>query len=289
MLIVVALLVVLEATARLVYTVHLNVAKPADWFAYVPDLGWDRRPGFKGRDDCNTDRAFDAQGLVASEAARLQQKPAGQFRAVFLGDSNTYGTCAPTEETFVGVANRLVPQAAAINLGVNGYTSYQGYKALLKYGERIRPDLIFVSFNFNDRRLVLRPEEADSEAAFRHLYRSNLIRHFTEVSYLFGAARLVSNWLSPPKDLAATARLGDGYSAEARLDKVRPRVDARAYRENLKSIVQWAKQNGSAVAFIVLGDNPKMTEALKDGVKYFAEKNYDMAIDYLMDSKDDSY
>ena len=278
---VVALLLLVEGGARIAYTVHLNLAKQPDWFAYTADAGWERRPNFDGLDQCEVRRTFDHRGLLAGDAARLQPERKGQFRALFLGDSNTYGFCLETEQTFVEVANRLLPQSPSINLGVTGYTSYQGYKALLKYGELIDPNIIFISFNFNDRRFVLQPEQADSDAAFQRLYSSTLIQTLSEVSYLFWTANFVSNKLSPASPAAS------GFAAALRLDKVRPRVDARGYRENLTRMVQWAKQRGIAVAFILLGDNPSQTSALREGVRQLSEGNYELAIKSLTVAEDD--
>jgi lysophospholipase L1-like esterase len=285
-LIVVALLLVWEGTARIAYTVYLERTKPPDWFVYSPDLGWDRRANFDGPDDCGVDRIFDSRGLVSVEGARLQPKRGEQFRALFLGDSNTYGTCRETDETFVGVANRLLPHVASVNLGVNGYTSHQGYKALLEYGKIVDPDIVFISFNFNDRRFVLRPEQADSDAAFRQLHSSNLIRNLTEVSYLFWTVGYVSSKLdfASPR---ATRMVGAMSAANVRLDQVRPRVDPRGYRENLTKMVQWARQHGAAVAFILLGDNPNLTMQLREGLKSLDEGDLDRAIATLDEAKDD--
>jgi hypothetical protein len=152
LLITIFLLVILEAIARVAYTLHVDTRE--EWFIYTSDMGWDRRPNFNGLDLCGTHRVFDSQGLVSIDATQLQNGGSKQRRVMFLGDSNTYGYCLPTESTFVEVADRLLPQFDLINLGVPGYTSYQGYKQLLKYGELIKPDSIFISFNYNDRRYV---------------------------------------------------------------------------------------------------------------------------------------
>jgi lysophospholipase L1-like esterase len=286
-LIVVALLLLWEGIARIAYTVHLDGAKQPEWFIYSRSLGWDRRAGFQGRDDCGVDRSFDSRGLVSAEAERLRPKGSGQFRALFLGDSNTYGSCRETDETFVGVVNRLLPHVAAVNLGVNGYTSYQGFKALLEHGERVDPDIVFISFNFNDRRFVLRPEQTDGDAAFGRLYSSNLIRRATEVSYLFWTVSYVSSQLNSSAQPAATRMIGDTVAANVRLDQVRPRVDPRGYRENLAKMVQWARQRGTAVAFILLGDSPNLTWQLRQGLRSLDEGNLDQAIAELNEAKDD--
>jgi hypothetical protein len=173
-LIVIALILGIEATLRIAHTVKLDLEKGPSWFRYAADVGWDRQPGYSGEDDCDVERTFDAAGLVASEAERLTLNSGSKrLRVVFLGDSNTYGACSKTEETYVSAAGRMVPEVDVINLGMNGYTSFQGYKALLKYGHLIRPDIIFIAFNFNDRRFVLSPELADSDAVFRRIARAD--------------------------------------------------------------------------------------------------------------------
>jgi hypothetical protein len=52
-------------------------------------------------------------------------------------------------------------------------------------------------------------------------------------------------------------------------------------------MVQWAKQRGIAVAFIVLGDNPEQTRSLREGIKYLSQKNHELAIKHLTLAKDD--
>jgi lysophospholipase L1-like esterase len=276
-----ALLLLAEGLARIAYTVHLTWAKQTEWYVYAADVGWDRRPNFSDGDECSEVRTFDAQGLVASDGARLKEKREGQFRALFLGDSSTYGHCVPTKDTFVETVNRLLPEVAAVNLGVNGYTSYQGYKSLLKYGPLIDPDMIFISFSFNDRRLILQPELADSDAAFQRLYSASRLQRLSDISYLLGAAKLANEWLRPASSGAP------GVMSERRLDRMLPRVDGQAYRENLTRMVQWAKQRGTAVAFIVLGDNPEQTYSLREGIKYLSQKNHELAIKHLTLAKDD--
>jgi hypothetical protein len=71
------------------------------------------------------------------------------------------------------------------------------------------------------------------------------------------------------------------------LDKVRARVGREAYRDNLTKMVQWGKQRGSSVAFILLGDNPNQTEQLRQGVKLLSDGNLEKAIQYLTWAKDD--
>ena len=274
---VVAVIVMLlgaEGLARIAYTFH-EANKPTaqeTWATRTPDLGWERRRNFNGPDICGVPRTFDASGLVPSDAAQLEEKKPGQQTALFIGDSRTYGFCVDAESTFVEVADRALPQFRMINLGVAGYTTYQGYKTLLKHGDTYKPNVVFVSFNFNDRRYVVDENDIDSDAVFERLAQP-AVRGFLEEVYLFRLAKFLSVKVRGLPDEAA------GRGGLARLDVMRPRVDAHAYKANLVNIVRWARERGSSVFFILLGDNPNETALLRKGVGDLEQENFPAAID----------
>jgi lysophospholipase L1-like esterase len=169
---------------------------------------------------------------------------------------------------------------------MNGYSSYQGYKVLLKYGLGIRPSLIFVSFNINDRRFMLTPDLADSDRVFSHIARADRFQRLSEASYFVWAAGLAGKWLSG-RNLGIAEMIGDTENSAVRLDKVVPRVSLKDYRENLSKMARWAKENNSAIAFIVLGDNPNQSHSAREGRKRLAEKDYQGAIKILEEAKDE--
>jgi lysophospholipase L1-like esterase len=272
LLITLLLLASLEAAARLAFTVYSGPlyagTKPPDaWFIPSSDIGWDRRPNFNGLDECEVRRTFDSRGLVSVDAARLQNGGSQNLRVVFLGDSNTYGHCLTTETTFVEVAAILLPKFDLINLGVLGYTSYQGYRQLLKHGDLIRPDLIFISFNFNDRRYVTGNNDIDSDAAFKTMVVKTRTFQVLEYSYLYRVVRALARRSSP--DPAPTL---------LRVDTLKPRVDPQSYRSNLIRMIEWARNRGSIPIFILLGDNPGETALLRRGVARLEAKDYESAI-----------
>lgn len=49
---------------------------------------------------------------------------------------------------------------------MSGYSSLQGYASLVKYFDRVRPDVVIASFSFNDRRVVPSDSAADSHEKF---------------------------------------------------------------------------------------------------------------------------
>jgi lysophospholipase L1-like esterase len=256
-----------EGLARIAYTFHAadndNDNIPVSW-ALTPDLGWEHRRNFNGPDICHVNRTFDANGLFPSDTAQMREKRPGQQTALFIGDSRTYGFCVDAESSFVEVADRALPEFRMINLAVAGYTSYQGYRTLLKYGDAFKPDVVFASFNFNDRRYVVDENDIDGDAAFERLARK-AGRGFLEEIYLLRLARFI------------TVKLRGQPGKDIRLDTLRPRVDAHAYRANLVNIARWARERGSSVFFILFGDSPNETALLQMGLRDFEQANYQAA------------
>jgi hypothetical protein len=100
-------------------------------------MGWEKRPGFKGKSDDNVDREFDAQGFLEVDSKKAAARAPNTV--LFIGDSNTFGYEVPTAASFAEVTERLLPGVKTMNLGIIGYTSYQGRKTLEKYLSEIRP------------------------------------------------------------------------------------------------------------------------------------------------------
>ncbi len=174
-----ALLLALEGLSRALLTAQADLASAQpDWYQYTPDLGWERRPHFKGmvagelqrHDPAQYLREFDAQSFFAIDTAQIHDTTHKRILAV--GDSNTFGWGVPTGSAFPEVLDDLRPDADVINLGVSGYTSFQGYTALVEYFDQVRPDVVIASFSFNDRRVVpsKRPPTATTNLSGKRVY-----------------------------------------------------------------------------------------------------------------------
>ena len=164
----VMVLLIMEAVPRVAKTVHYDlhrekVIAEEQWFVFSPTLGWERRPGYSGLAGYYH-RDFDREGYFVVDAKQVADM--AKKRVIFIGDSHTFGYGVPTESSFVEVVEKLLTDVNAINLGVIGYTSYQGRVCLDKYLLLLKPDLVVASFNYNDRRYVLPPDMIDSAAKF---------------------------------------------------------------------------------------------------------------------------
>jgi lysophospholipase L1-like esterase len=258
----------LEAIARIAKTVEEDVQKASRgavgprWSIPSRTLGWERMPGYEGRIG-DYDRELDADGYLTIDSSQVAG--GSGKRVVFVGDSNTFGTHAKADATFVEVVDRLLPDVAAINLGVPGYTSHQGKLVLDRYLPRLKPDLVVVSFNFNDRRYVMPGQPVDGPERLRMVYtsasadaRARALAPL-EGSYLFRAFRRVAQ-------IAGLVPRPPAVDRGVRVDQLRPRVDEASYRKNLESIVARTRARGIALIFLLLKDDPIRSHHLRQGI-----------------------
>ncbi len=271
-----ALLLVLESVARVVSTVEDDVQ--AIWerdeegpaaLQPSPTLGWMRRPGFKAIAEETHMREFDGNGFQAIDTAQARDPSA--FKLLFVGDSNTFGFDVPTDATFVEVAERLLPGALAINLGVPGYSSYQGLLVAREQVSTLHPRVVVVSFNFNDRRRARVP---DSPEAFRDLFQETSDYWATRL-----ASRLDHLYLF--RGMRRLSRIGQPTSSVLNLEDAVPRVNEADYRANLLAIAEISMEFGATPVFMLLRDNPRMTAPLRDGLDRLQQGEPERALAYF--------
>ena len=120
--------------------IQFGFPRPAHFEILAPDeeLFWKLSPG---RPNVNS------LGFRGGEIAR--PKPPAVYRVLFLGDSVPYQGYPALVETFLngwGIARRF----ESVNLGVPGYSSHQGRVLVARYGEMLEPDLVVISYGWND-------------------------------------------------------------------------------------------------------------------------------------------
>jgi len=129
------------------------------WIGYHPILGWVNRPGTwaPGPD-------INSLGFRSRETSL--RKPDGSLRIVCLGDSRTFGLWTDQggafryDNDYPAALEQLLheqgahPAVEVINAGVIGYTSAQGLAQLQTQLLPLHPDVITVSFGFNDHSLA---------------------------------------------------------------------------------------------------------------------------------------
>lgn len=90
---------------------------------------------------------------------RPLEKPAGTFRILGLGDSHMFGWGVGQGEAFLPVLEELLDEASdgprfeAWNFAVPGYNTVQEARTLERWADRVKPDLVVVSYVDNDMHL----------------------------------------------------------------------------------------------------------------------------------------
>lgn len=128
-----------------------------DVFQSDPDLFWRLAPGIRLPDD-----AWPMFGLISNEQGVREDheipsdKNDDEIRILFLGDSCTFGYRLAFEDTYVQRTEALLREKFpgvsidCINAGVPGYTLFQGWRLLEARGFRFQPDLVVLSFGWNE-------------------------------------------------------------------------------------------------------------------------------------------
>jgi lysophospholipase L1-like esterase len=262
-------IVLLEFSARALFTVQAtaNSLLTPEWYTFSTDVGWEKTKNFDGS-FYGVHYQFDPHGFLAIDTEKISNSH--DLKILTLGDSVTFGFGVPPESSFPEILDDLLPSVSVINLAVSGYSSFQGYKTLLKYAPTINPALIIVSFGHNDRRYVLSEYEEDSDVEFAKVatgHRWEVVRRtlYLEqlIQVLMSKARLVKN----PESVTAVEDVR----------KLNVRVPPESYRNNLINIARFSKERHIPLIFLVLKDNPMYTEHLRQGLKFLEESRYDLA------------
>ena len=280
-----AMLLAIEMVTRGIITMRddFRVSNDNEYIMFSKELGWERRPHFSGRltgvylppEPGQHIRHFDEHGLFTNDTEQVANRK--ELQVVTLGDSSTFGWGVPPQATFSELLESRLPNASVINLGLNGYSSYQGYRILDKYAPLIRPNVVIVAFNRNDRRYVLMEDSVDSDAVFSRGPHPQELRQVTEKTrqklYLFKLVRAVIAKLGVPT--AAATSPPPAVVEDVR--KLPVRVSPEHYRTNLTNIIRLAETWNATVIFLVLNDNPAYTEHLRRGIELFQRSHYDKA------------
>lgn len=122
---------------------------------YDEHLGWRYRPGVRVR---HLGAGFDVEVRIDGQGRRAGRAPgragAAGPRAVFAGDSLTFGWGVEEEESFPGLLRDRLG-LDAVNLGVAGYGTDQSYLRLRREGLPLGPALAVYTYCGNDLREIL--------------------------------------------------------------------------------------------------------------------------------------
>jgi lysophospholipase L1-like esterase len=155
-----------------------------------PMRGWENRPSVAvdyGEPEFRTTVRHNSWGFRGPEIAL--EKPSGRCRVLVLGDSFAYGVGVENDETFSAVLEQMEPRLQVLNAGVNGYGTAQELLFLVEKGTDFSPDLVIVSFFWNDvANSYKRPFAQEAPQRFASTKHRAYLRH--SYAYRFLSDRL---------------------------------------------------------------------------------------------------
>ncbi|MEP6719639.1 MAG: SGNH/GDSL hydrolase family protein [bacterium] len=222
-------------------------AKQATIFEGDPLLLWRLKPNLDHVVWDFTVLSTNAQHLRSDRP--LQAKPAGTVRVVCLGDSVTFGYRVPTVwpdkphdydpswlpypmllEKELRAANPN-KQIEVITMAVPGYTSHQGLAWLQRDIDRLKPDLLTISFGWNDASF----SDVPDREAIKTNWEPVTVRWLVDHSQAFAHA---THWLRARQTSAA------------KVTRPAPRVAEQDYLSNMRAMVRLANDSQAKVIII---------------------------------------
>ncbi|NIM98555.1 MAG: hypothetical protein GTO24_10885, partial [candidate division Zixibacteria bacterium] len=188
-----------------------------------------------------------------------ESKPLSAFRIICLGDSWTFGANVGQEETYPqrlrALLRREFPTAhfEVFNLGVLGYSSYQGLEllksALIDFG----PDLVVIAFAMNDSSVAgYRDKDMPLDKGPSTLTRG--VGSFFEKIEFYKLLRYWAQLIKyKPKSTAEhlMERVDSAGNPEEAVDyeKLEPwvRVSPRDYQKNVLEMIDLARSQGAGI------------------------------------------
>jgi lysophospholipase L1-like esterase len=180
-------------------------------------------------------RSGDLSFTVSTDehgARRLPIVRDGRRQVVFLGDSTTFGVGVDDERTFPALLQQRLGGVQCLNLGVPGYSAYQGNLRLRAHPFAVPPNAVVVDFGFNDAAAWDNLGDADHEG-----------RMWASRSWVAANSRLlavIGGLLRRPSTERARGA-GD----------VRPRLTDEEFAATIREIITWCRDRRAAPILLV--------------------------------------
>lgn len=192
-------------------------------------------------------------------------KDKGTYRILCYGDSQTNGL--PWAKVMSNTYPKQFQQRLwdefpqkkiqVMNMGVAGYTSYQGLIFHKNVGSCFNPDCIILAFGYHDGNIAY-SQDRDVSSDNPMLIRTRRILYRSQL-YLLIRKKILER---------------KAYKIEDNGEPIYRRVSLEDYRNNLKEFVELGKKNGHKTVFMILPQqyqpnvrHPKYADAMREAAK----------------------
>lgn len=230
-----------------------------------PYLAYANRPGFRKQASATDPVSIEHNSLGFNSAEVSWEKPAGTYRIVCLGGSSTYGIGPSSTWTNwpVKLGQELETRIAGrpfevVNLGAQGYSTFESTVNLAFRGLDLRPDLVIVYHTINDMRCALYPGVTRDNTHWRAVWpvqRKLPLEAALERSISYQVwRRYFTDWWAERQDLGSYVIVDFGkYAPDDYAQPSDPDLGFHSFRRNLVSIVALARAHGCEVLLTTQG------------------------------------
>ena len=240
----VLLLAVAEVGLR-IYDRNHDIFPPdkPGWIKFSPTLQFEIQPGYEGI-IYNSRCSINSLGIRDRE---ITDDKGDTIRIICMGNSTTFGNTLDRNETYPVQLEKFLRQKSVrnlqvINAGIPGYSTLQGLILLEEKIWELQPDLIVISYGFNDRRAI--PDESWQDS--REFFKKDALKQerleFFRKSFLF-------RWIIHLTGYDEHIPEIEGYL---------PRVTPENYKSNLEQIIRAIEDIGVPVIMLGIPDRPDL-------------------------------
>ncbi len=230
-----------------------------------PDLPWSWIPAPGGYAAIPAHNHFTYNAMGFRGPLFNLQKDSNTIRILCLGDSCTLGWDAPDSGTYPAIMRKMVDtympgNYEVINAGVSGYSSYQGLFSLTHRLAKLTPDILIVSFNWNDHGEATRTSDSGDKLSTRIPDKSMPSNNW--VTHLQAMAGKSLTYQMLRKGLLRI-KYRDQTAPGKRHNTFIPRVSLTDYRKNLEKMAQYASRHNIRIIFFTQIANPVKNRQMK--------------------------
>jgi lysophospholipase L1-like esterase len=202
--------------------------------------------------------------VLNSEGFRDEEFPVrpvpGVVRIVCLGDSWTFGANVGPESTYPSMLAKTLEAAhpgvsfRVFNLGVLGYSSYQGLQLLRTRALQLEPDVVLIGFGMNDGAVSLRDADVALTPETPPSFRKRVVRLLkrSELLRLLHYATEYASWepRSPGRALRASGTRSESEPVDWEALEPWLRVALPEYRRNLAEMIRLVRSRGASAILL---------------------------------------
>ena len=192
-----------------------------------------------------------------------ETKPSSTFRIICLGDSWTFGANVGQQDAYPQRLQALLRQEfpkadfKVFNLGVLGYSSYQGLELLKKNVNEFLPDLVVIAFAMNDSNIG---GSRDKDIPAHNQKENTLIKTLNRILERIESYKLLRYWAqiirSQPgsigDQMSATDKSAQKLEEAVDYEKHEPwvRVSPNDYKRNIHAMIDLARRHKAGVILL---------------------------------------